>query len=332
MSSPVAVEVEGVAKSFGTVNALSGVDLRVPAGAVVGLLGPNGAGKTTLVRILATLLRPDAGTVRVGGFDVATDAHRVRQLISSTGQYASIDDELTGRENLTMVGRLLGHPQRQARARAEELLVDFELADAADRAAKSYSGGMRRRLDLAAGLVGRPKILFLDEPTTGLDPAARRAMWERITALVVQGTSVLLTTQYLEEADVLADTVIVLHEGSVVATGTSDELRRRTGNQTLQLRVLESERLDEATGLVAAAVGAPATIDPTGAQLTVPIADPQMMPTIVRRLDDAGLQLAELSLRLPSLDEVFLAYTGHRLTPDNGDAAPADTSPQGGRA
>ena len=332
MSARIAVEVAGVTKTFGTVTAISGVDLTVPAGTVVGLLGPNGAGKTTLVRILATLLRPDAGTVRVGGFDVGTDAHRVRQLISSTGQYASIDDELTGRENLTMVGRLLGLPRRKARARAEELLVDFELADAADRAAKSYSGGMRRRLDLAAGLVGRPQILFLDEPTTGLDPGARRAMWDRITTLVAQGTSVLLTTQYLEEADHLADSVVVLHQGGVVATGTPDELKRRTGNQTLQLRLLRPERLHEAAGLVTAAVGAPTTIDPADARLTAPIADPQMMPAIVRRLDDAGLQLAELSLRLPSLDEVFLAYTGHRLTPDDLDTASAGTSPQGGRA
>jgi oleandomycin transport system ATP-binding protein len=228
-----AIHAEGLVKRFGSTIALDGVDLDVPAGSVVGLLGPNGAGKTTAVRILATLLRPDEGRATVGGYDVVADAHRVRQQIGLTGQYASVDGSLTGRENLVLIGRLLGLSRRQARARARDLLAEFDLADAKDRAAGTYSGGMRRRLDIASSLVGRPPILFLDEPTTGLDPRARTSLWGRIRELVADGTTVLLTTQYLEEADVLADQIVVIDHGRIIASGSPAQLKAESGAQTL---------------------------------------------------------------------------------------------------
>src|SRR5919109_1946443 len=238
-----AIWAEGLVKRFGDTTALAGVDLAVRTGTVLGLLGPNGAGKTTTVRILATLLQPDAGRASVGGYDVLRDAHRVRQLIGLTGQYASVDETLTGAENLLLIGRLLGVPRADAKARARELLARFDLQDAADRAAKTYSGGMRRRLDLAASLVGRPRLLYLDEPTAGLDPRSRLELWDLIRTLVADGVTVLLTTQYLDEADELADDLVVIDHGRVIATGTPDELKARTGAQTLAVRPLDPARL-----------------------------------------------------------------------------------------
>jgi daunorubicin resistance ABC transporter ATP-binding subunit len=306
-----AIEASGLVKGFGKVSALDGVDLTVRTGSVLSVLGPNGAGKTTAVRILATLLRPDAGTALVGGYDVRRDAHRVRQLIGLTGQYASVDEALTGHHNLTMVGRILGLSRAQARQRADELLAEFGLADAGKRPVKTYSGGMRRRIDLAASLVSRPSVLFLDEPTAGLDPVKRNEMWGTIRALVAQGSTVLLTTQYLEEADNLADHIVVLDKGTVVARGTPDELKRRSGTQTLQVQLTDPSRLAEVAGLVADIVGVDPVRDTSTGRLSVPVTDGAMMPAIVRRIDDAGIEVTELALRLPSLDDVFLALTGH---------------------
>lgn len=279
----LAVEVEGLVKRFGDTVALGGVDLAVRTGSVLGVLGPNGAGKTTAVRILATLLNADSGTARVGGYDVARDAHRVRQMIGVTGQYASVDEELTGRHNLVMVGRLLGLTRADAKQRATQLLTDFGLANVGKRPVKTYSGGMRRRLDLAASLVNRPDIIFLDEPTTGLDPVKRGEMWSSVRGLVREGSTVLLTTQYLEEADQLADEIVVFDHGSVVAGGTPAELKRRAGSQTLEIRLTDPERAGEAAELVRGIVGIePVQDGPTGL-LTVPVNDGAMMPTVVRR-------------------------------------------------
>ncbi len=304
-----AIEATGLVKRYRNVTALDGVDLTVPAGAVVGVLGPNGAGKTTAVRILATLLRPDAGTARVGGHDVRRDPHRVRQIIGLAGQYASVDEDLTGAHNLAMVGRLLGLSSAAARRRAGELLAEMGLADAAGRPVKTYSGGMRRRLDLAASLVNHPAVLFLDEPTTGLDPAKRSEIWASIRALAERGSTVLLTTQYLEEADSLADDIVVFDRGRVIARGTPGELKRRSGAQTLEVHLDDPGRLDEAAGLVAAVVGVEPVRHGSAAMLSVPVADGTAMPAVVRRIDDAGIGVAEMALRLPSLDDVFLALT-----------------------
>jgi oleandomycin transport system ATP-binding protein len=303
-----AIWAEGLVKHFGETKALDGVDLTVRTGTVLGLLGPNGAGKTTAVRVLATLLRPDSGRATVGGYDVVRDAHQVRQLIGLTGQYASVDEQLTGAENLLLIGRLLGMSRARAKQRARELLAQFELTDAANRAAKTYSGGMRRRLDLASSLVGEPPLLFLDEPTTGLDPRARTELWELIRSLVSGGTTVLLTTQYLEEADVLADEVVVIDRGRVLATGTPDELKSKIGAQTLVVRPADPAQLP----VVSAVVGELASADPdlTGSTVTAQVADPAVLPAVVRRLDDAGVIVTELALRTSSLNEVFLTLTG----------------------
>jgi oleandomycin transport system ATP-binding protein len=305
-----AIWAEGLVRRFGETTALAGVDLAVRTGTVLGLLGPNGAGKTTAVRVLATLLRPDSGRATVGGYDVLRDAHRVRRLIGLTGQYASVDENLTGTENLILIGRLLGLPRGQARQRARELLVEFRLDDAADRAAKTYSGGMRRRLDLAASLVGRPRVLFLDEPTTGLDPRSRTELWTTIRGLVAGGVSVLLTTQYLDEADQLADEIAVVDHGRVIATGTPDELKAKTGAQTLVVRPAEPADLLTVVAVVSELAGAAPTVD--NHLVTAPVTDPALVPAVVRRLDDAGVRLAELALRGASLDEVFLKLTVHR--------------------
>ncbi len=309
---------EGLAKRFGETEALAGVDLMVRTGTVFGLLGPNGAGKTTLIRILATLLPPDAGTAMIGGHDVVRDAHQVRQLIGLTGQYASVDETLTGIENLVLIGRLLGLPRAAAKGRARQLLADFHLEDAADRAARTYSGGMRRRLDLAASLVGRPPVLFLDEPTTGLDPRSRNEMWQIVRGLVDDGVTVLLTTQYLDEADRLADEISVVDHGRVIASGTPAELKGRAGAQTLA--VVPADPVD--TPVVRSAVA-----DLTGSVpqthntlVTAAVTDPRVLPALVLRLADAGVVIAELELRRASLDEVFLALTGHRAD---------ETSPEG---
>ncbi|WP_433158664.1 ATP-binding cassette domain-containing protein [Kribbella sp. CA-247076] len=300
---------EGLTKRFGETQALAGVDLAVPTGSVLGLLGPNGAGKTTAVRVLATLLRPDAGRATVGGYDVLEQAHQVRQLIGLTGQYAAVDENLTGTENLLLIGRLLGQSRRDARHRAAELLEDFGLSDAADRAAKTYSGGMRRRLDLAASLVGRPQILFLDEPTTGLDPRARLELWNLVRDLVRGGSTVLLTTQYLDEADALADNIAVIDHGRLIATGTPDELKAKAGAQSLAVRPADSSDLPT----VIAVVGELAQAEPEVErdQVTAPVTDPAVLPAVVRRLDDAGVVINTLTLRGASLNEVFLSLTGH---------------------
>ncbi|MGI5213525.1 ATP-binding cassette domain-containing protein [Plantactinospora sp. CA-290183] len=309
-----AIRAEGLVKRFGATTALAGVDLAVPAGTVFGLLGPNGAGKTTAVRVLATLLRPDAGTATIGGHDVFAEAHQVRQLIGLTGQYASVDETLTGTENLLLIGRLLGMSRAEAKGRARELLADFHLSDAADRAAKTYSGGMRRRLDLAASLVGRPRVLFLDEPTTGLDPRSRTELWGIVRDLVESGVTVLLTTQYLEEADQLADEIAVIDHGRVIAHGTPEELKAKTGGQALVVRPGDPEELPVVLAILREVAG----VEPELSQHTATVAvnDGRVLPTVVRRLDEAEIVVAELALRGSSLDEVFLSLTGHRADDD----------------
>ncbi|MDN5918603.1 MAG: ATP-binding cassette domain-containing protein [Pseudonocardia sp.] len=303
-----AIRVEGVVKTFGDTTALAGVDLAVRNGTVLGLLGPNGAGKTTAVRVLATLTAPDAGRAEVGGFDVVRDAHRVRQLIGLTGQYAAVDDALTGTENLQLIARLLGMSRRDSKQRARELLAGFGLAHAAGRAVKTFSGGMRRRLDLAASLVGHPQVLFLDEPTTGLDPRSRLDLWGLVRELVSDGVTVLLTTQYLEEADALADDIAVIDHGRVIATGTPEELKTRTGGQSLAVRPAARADVPAVVSVVRQLTGVAPDVD--GQLVTAPVTDPGVLPAAVRRLDDAGVVLAELTLRSSSLNEVFLALTG----------------------
>jgi oleandomycin transport system ATP-binding protein len=318
-----AIRAEGLVKRYGDMVALDGVDLEVPAGKVIGVLGPNGAGKTTTVRILSTLMRPDAGCATVGGFDVVKDPVRVRGLIGLTGQYASVDEGLSGVENLVLLGRLLGLSRRDARARAAELLEQFELTEAATRPISTFSGGMRRMLDLAASLVGRPQVLYLDEPTTGLDPHARQEVWGVVRRLVADGATVLLTTQYLEEADQLADGITVFDHGRVVAEGRPDELKRRVGGQTLQVRPTVLADLGQVGRILAELTGAAPVHDANTGLLTVPVADPMLVSALVRRLDGAGIAADELCLRLPSLEEVFLALTD-RPAPAPGRAIPYD--------
>ena len=304
------IVAEGLVKQFGTTRALDGINLEVPTGTVFGLLGPNGAGKTTAVRILATLLRPDGGHASVCGHDVVSHAHQVRQLTGLTGQYASVDESLTGAENLMLIGRLTGQSRPQARSRARDLLDAFRLADAAGRAVKTYSGGMRRRLDLAASLVTRPRVLYLDEPTTGLDPRSRNEMWEVVRGLTATGVTVLLTTQYLEEADLLAGQIAVVDHGTVIATGTPDELKARTGALTLTVR---PARPADLTAVQAVAAGfTQAEPEVRGTTVTVPVAGEHVMPAVVRRLEEQGIAVAELTLRGSTLDEVFLSLTGRR--------------------
>ncbi|GAA0470795.1 ATP-binding cassette domain-containing protein [Streptomyces stramineus] len=316
-----AIQAEGLAKTFKETRALAGVDLAARTGTVLGMLGPNGAGKTTAVRIFATLLTPDAGWARVGGHDVVREAGLVRAVIGLTGQYAAVDEKLTGTENLLMIGRLLGMGRSDARARGAELLERFQLSDAAGRAAKTYSGGMRRRLDLAASLVGRPQILFLDEPTTGLDPHSRGELWDMLRGLVAEGVTALLTTQYLNEADQLADDIVVIDKGEVIAEGTPDELKSQVGGQVLQLRPVHATDLANAHALIAETAGPQTRIE--GEDITTPMNDPALMPAVVRRLDQAGIAVGELTLRRSSLDEVFLALTGHRAEPEQ----PEDAEP-----
>ena len=303
-----AIRAEGLVKVFKGRRALDGVDLTARAGAVLGVLGPNGSGKTTTVRILATLLRPDGGRAFVDGFDVAEQPHEVRRRIGLTGQYAAVDAELTGTQNLVLIARLLGFDRARARSRAAELLERFGLSDAGGRAAKTYSGGMRRRLDLAASLVGRPSLLYLDEPTTGLDPHSRNELWDVVRDLVGDGVTVLLTTQYLEEADQLADDIMVLDHGRVISRGTPEELKNRAGDQVLELRTVDPSQLPLAVKIVETVTSAPVGDD--GLKLGVPVGDAAVLPEVVRRLDEQGVAVGELSLRRPSLDEVFLALTG----------------------
>ncbi|MDQ1493603.1 MAG: oleandomycin transport system ATP-binding protein [Actinomycetota bacterium] len=306
-----AIEATALTKSFGTTQALAGVDLAVREGTVLGVLGPNGAGKTTAVRILATLLRADSGSARIGGFDVVRDAEKVRQTIGLTGQYASVDEDLTGTQNLVLIGELLDLRTREARMRAAELLEWFDLADAADRRAKTYSGGMRRRLDLAASLVGRPAVVFLDEPTTGLDPGKREDMWDVVRNLVTDGSTVLLTTQYLDEADALADEITVIDHGRVIAHDTPEGLKRVVGGQTLTVRPADVSRLDEVTSIVAEVARANPEASPRGV-VSVAVDGDAALTATVARLAAAGIAVTELSLHLPSLDEVFFSLTGRR--------------------
>jgi ABC-2 type transport system ATP-binding protein len=319
MTEPT-IRVEGLTKAFGGTQALQGLDLEVPAGTVTALLGPNGAGKTTLVRILATLIRPDRGTARVAGRDVVRDAFAVRSLIGLTGQYAALDDLLTGRENLRLIGRLAHIGERRTRARADQLLELVGIADAGGRAVSTYSGGMRRRLDIAAGLVAEPAVLFLDEPTTGLDPRGRIEIWELIASLVRQGTTLLLTTQYLEEADRLADSVAVIDHGRIVASGTSEELKQRFGGEVLEVRLAEPRQAPAAESALAPMGAGPVRVE--GDLVSVPVHRPSgAVVQAVRRLDAAGVEADDVALRRPTLDDVFLTLTGRAATSDVEDGA-----------
>jgi oleandomycin transport system ATP-binding protein len=310
------IQAEGLVKNFRETTALAGVDFAARRGTVLGLLGPNGSGKTTSVRVLTTLLRPDGGRARILGRDVVQDAPAVRRSIGLTGQYAAVDDALSGIDNLVLVARLLDLPRRIARARAAELIERFGLTEAAGRRVRTYSGGMRRRLDLAVSLVGRPEVLFLDEPTTGLDPRHRNEVWDAVRALVADGVTVLLTTQYLEEADQLADDLVVLDRGRVIAAGTPATLKAEVGGQRLHVRPLYREDLPRVAALVAeTAPGAPPSADSVG-ELIVPGGGPGLLHRLGLRLDEAGIAVAELGLRLPSLDDVFLTLTGHATDTD----------------
>jgi ABC-2 type transport system ATP-binding protein len=310
------VRVDDVHKSFGEVDALVGTSLSIEAGTVYGLLGANGAGKTTLINVLSTLLRPDRGTVTIGGIDVTSDPQAVRRQVGLAGQFAAVDDYQTGSENVEMIGRLYGLSRRDARARARDVLDRFQLSDAADRRASTYSGGMRRRLDLAASLVGRPRVLFLDEPTTGIDPASRLDIWELIRDLIDGGTTVLLTTQYLEEADELADLIGVIDHGSIITEGTADELKDSLGDNTVRVLVHDHD--------VDAAAGALSDVDEchqrNGGLFEIRATNGnQTVMTVLRRLDAAGIEPLELALERPTLDDVFLSLTGHRATDDEPD-------------
>ena len=311
MSETYAIEAEGLVKIFGRTRALDGIDLQVGAGTILGMLGPNGAGKTTTVRVLTTLLRPDLGTARVAGFDVRTEAAQVRREIGLTGQYAALDESLTGRANLIMVGQLCRMSKKQAKQRAAELLDEFDLTDAADRGVKTYSGGMRRRLDLAASLVARPSILFLDEPTTGLDPRSRVVTWDAVRALTATGTTVLLTTQHLDEADQLADLITVVDHGRVIAEGTSAGLKAKVGGERVLITVAAQSDLGAARNVLAGIADGPPQTDPATRTVEAPVdGGARRMPEIVRELDAAGVLLDDLGIRRPSLDDVFLTLTG----------------------
>jgi ABC-2 type transport system ATP-binding protein len=333
-----AITARGLVKTYGsrdkTVRALDGVDLDVPEGTVLGLLGPNGAGKTTAVRVLTTLLVPDAGQATVLGIDVRGQPQRVRERIGLSGQYAAVDENLTGRENLVMVGRLYHVGKREARRRADELLERFAISDAGDRPAKTYSGGMRRRLDLAAALVVRPPVMFLDEPTTGLDPRTRLAMWDVIGELVESGTTLLLTTQYLEEADRLADSIAVVDHGRVIARGTADELKTQVGGERLQLVVHEPGRLADAARILESLALGPPSVDERNRERRAPVSGgAELLVETVRRLDDANIAVDDLALRRPTLDDVFLALTGKAAeAPDPADAGGTSSSDPGGAA
>ena len=306
----LAIEATGLVKSFGDTKAVDGVDLAVRSGSVYGVLGPNGAGKTTTIRMLATLLRPDAGEARVLGHDIVSEADAVRSAVSLTGQLASVDEDLTGRENLILLGRLLGLKRVHAKERGDELLEAFGIADAAGRLVKNYSGGMRRRLDLAASIVVTPQLMFLDEPTTGLDPRSRNHVWDIIRALVAGGTTILLCTQYLEEADQLADGIAVIDRGKVIAEGTSGQLKASVGGGALHVRLLDPDQRPEAERVLSSELG-PAHLEPEPAALSVPCPDADRAAEAVAALARSGVGIADFSLGQPSLDEVFLALTGH---------------------
>ncbi|WP_327383577.1 MULTISPECIES: ATP-binding cassette domain-containing protein [unclassified Streptomyces] len=340
---PGAIYAEGLVKTFGDVRALDGVDLDVPEGTVLGLLGPNGAGKTTTVRVLTTLLRPDSGKAVVAGVDVLRHPNEVRRAIGLSGQFAAVDEYLTGRENLQMVGQLYQMRARAAKARATELLERFNLSDAADRTAKTYSGGMRRRLDLAAALVVSPPVMFMDEPTTGLDPRNRQQLWGIIQELVAGGTTLLLTTQYLEEADHLAHDICVVDHGKVIARGTSDQLKARTGGERVEVVVHERQHITTAREVLAGFGKGEATVEEHTRKLTVPVAGgAKLLAEVIRELDGRGIEIDDIGLRRPTLDDVFISLTGHAAERDadenadeNGDEsgdAPAGPGTKGRKA
>jgi ABC-2 type transport system ATP-binding protein len=309
LSRPAAIEAEGLTKRYGQTVALDGLDLSVPTGSILGLLGPNGAGKTTAVRILTTLALPDAGSARVCGFDVVRQAHSVRQAIGVTAQDATLDDLLTGRQNLVMVGELSGLRRARAKGRAQELLDRFELADAADRVLKTYSGGMQRRLDIAAGLMAQPPVLFLDEPTTGLDPSSRLTVWTVVRELVAEGLTLLLTTQYLDEADQLADSIVVVDHGRKIAEGTPGDLKRQIGGATIEVTLSTPDEL--APAALAPFVAGPVQPSQDGRRLRAAVASTSGLATaVVRALDAAGIEVDDVEVRQPSLDDVFFALTG----------------------
>ena len=307
---PLAIEAVGLVKCFGATRAVDGVDLTVASGSVYGVLGPNGAGKTTTIRMLATLLRPDAGSARVLGYDIVDEADAVRGAVSLTGQLASVDEDLTGRENLILIGRLLGLKRADAKARATDLLEAFGLGDAAGKLVKNYSGGMRRRLDVAASIVVTPRLMFLDEPTTGLDPRSRNQVWDIIRTLVAGGTTILLCTQYLEEADQLADGIAVIDHGKVIAEGTPAQLKASVGTGALHVRLLDPDQRPEAEQVLARELGG-VHLEPDPAALSAQCADADRAAEAVAELSRSGVRIADFSLGQPSLDEVFLALTGH---------------------
>ncbi|MFT3661512.1 MAG: ATP-binding cassette domain-containing protein [Gordonia sp. (in: high G+C Gram-positive bacteria)] len=317
-ATELAIDARGLVKHFGDTKAVNGVDLAVSAGSVYGVLGPNGAGKTTTISMLATLLRPDAGRATIFGYDVVRDAVAVRSLIGVTGQYASVDEDLTAKQNLQLFGSLLGFSRGRAKSRAEELLGDFGLEEAADRPLKEFSGGMRRRLDLAASLVDTPPLLFLDEPTTGLDPRTRAQMWATIRKLVDGGSTVLLTTQYLDEADQLADRIAVIDRGVVIAEGTSDDLKRSVGASTLQLTPADRTRVPETARIAERVLGDPAVPSPEAGRVTVALHHPDLVPDVLIALRETGISLTEFNVQKPTLDEVFLTLTGDE--PPSGDS------------
>jgi ABC-2 type transport system ATP-binding protein len=308
-----AIEAEGLVKHFGDNRAVDGVNLKVPTGSIYGVLGPNGAGKTTTIRILATLLKADAGVAYIFGHDVRKEANIVRQLVGLTGQYASVDETLSATENLVIFGMLLGLNKKQAKRKAAELLEEFSLTEAANRAISKFSGGMRRRLDLAASLIAQPPLIFLDEPTTGLDPITRNQMWVTIQRLVTNGSTVLLTTQYLDEADQLADRIAVIDRGRVIAEGTPGELKASIGNASLELKLADRNTDEDAIRIVRNILGVEAHISKQGL-ITAPMSDPDQVTDLLLGLRNAGVQLTEVSVRTPTLDEVFLALTGHATT------------------
>jgi len=311
-----AVEAHGLVKTFGDNRAVDGVNLKVRAGSIYGVLGPNGAGKTTTIRMLATLLRPDAGSARIFGHDVQKESQIVRQLIGVTGQYASVDESLSATENLIIFSRLLGLGRAEAKRKAADLLEEFGLTEAARRPLKNFSGGMRRRLDLAASLIAQPPLIFLDEPTTGLDPRTRSQMWDTIRRLVKTGSTVLLTTQYLEEADQLADRIAVIDRGHVVAEGTADELKASVGTSSLHLRVQDPLEIGRACHIVEQVLRVPSSVSSEAAKITAPMADVDRVTDLLIALREAGIHLAEVSVQKPTLDEVFLTITGEGAKQD----------------